>query len=103
MPPAARSGDQTSHGGALGPPPPPAAVRVATVLIEGRPAAVVGGVHGCPVPPHAALGPANLVVPGPGSLGPPVLVGGLPAARVGDRTSCGANVLLGALTVRIGG
>ncbi|MGM1060509.1 PAAR domain-containing protein [Saccharothrix sp. Mg75] len=103
MPPAARLGDQTSHGGALGPPLPPAAIRVASVRIEGRPAAVVGSTHGCPMPPHAALGPGNLVVPGPASLGKPVLIGGLPAARVGDKTTCGAQVVLGALTVRIGG
>jgi uncharacterized Zn-binding protein involved in type VI secretion len=31
-----------------------------------------------------------------------VLIGGLPAARVGDTTTCGANIVLGALTVLIG-
>lgn len=102
MPSAVRLGDQTSHGGAVGPPPPPATVLVSSVLIEGRPAAVIGSTHVCVVPPHAALSPANVLVPGPGSAGPPVLIGGLPAARVGDRTSCQANVIVGALTVRIG-
>ncbi|CAM5730604.1 hypothetical protein SBADM41S_07458 [Streptomyces badius] len=36
MPPAARTGDSTAHGGLIGT-PPPGAVAVATVLIGGRP------------------------------------------------------------------
>lgn len=32
-----------------------------------------------------------------------VLIGGLPAARAGDKSACGANILLGALNVQIGG
>lgn len=103
MPPAARTGDSTTHGGVLGPPPPAAAARIATVLIGGRPAAVVGTVHACVVPPHAALGPANVVIPSPPRPGGQVLIGGLPAACVGDRTSCGANIALGAPNVFIGG
>lgn len=103
MPPAARTGDSTAHGGVLGPPPPAAAVRVATVLIGGKPAAVVGSTHACVIPHHAALGPANVVLPGPPRPGGQVLIGGLPAACVGDRTTCGANIVLGALNVIIGG
>ncbi|OLF09768.1 hypothetical protein BLA60_18485 [Actinophytocola xinjiangensis] len=102
MPLAARLGDKTSHGGALGPPPPPLAVRVATVLIEGLPAAVVGSVHVCVKPPDPLLGPSNVVLP---RIGPPhrVLIAGVPAATVGDRTVCQATILLGARTVLIGG
>ncbi|MBM7774854.1 putative Zn-binding protein involved in type VI secretion [Actinokineospora baliensis] len=96
---AARLGDKTSHGGTVGPPPPMAAARVATVLIEGKPAAVIGSTHVCVIPPHIALGPANVIQPRLGR----VLIGGLVAARVGDKTACGANIVSGALTVRIGG
>lgn len=101
MPPAARTGDLTDHGGALTT-PPPGALAVETVLIGGRPAAVVGSVHACV--PHVELGPANLVEPQLGSVtGGTVLIGGLPAARMGDRTTCGATIISGALDVLIGG
>lgn len=104
MPAAARTGDHTDHGGTVTTPPPGAAASVARVLIGGRPAAVVGSLAVCPVPQHAALGPANVILPGPGAaLSGVVLVGGLPAARMGDRTACGANVLIGAPNVLIGG
>ncbi|MFJ6378645.1 PAAR domain-containing protein [Kitasatospora sp. NPDC092039] len=103
MPPAARTGDLTDHGGALTT-PPPGAPRVATVLIGGRPAAVVGTLHACAVPPHLALGPGNVVVPSTGAVtGGVVLIGGLPAARWGDKTACGATVTSGAFNVLIGG
>ncbi|NJP43109.1 PAAR domain-containing protein [Actinacidiphila epipremni] len=104
MPAAARTGDPTDHGGTITTPPPGAAVAVARVLIGGRPAAVVGSLAVCPLPPHAALGPANVILPNPAAaLGGVVLVGGLPAARMGDRTACGAVVVLGAPNVLIGG
>ncbi|HEX5495647.1 MAG TPA: PAAR domain-containing protein [Mycobacteriales bacterium] len=104
MPPAARIGDPTSHGGVISAPPPPAAAAVLTVLVEGKPAAVVGSVHTCVVPAHVPLGPANVIVPSPAAAAVgQVLIGGIPAARVGDRTACAATVLLGAPTVVIGG
>ncbi|MEW2624682.1 PAAR domain-containing protein [Streptomyces sp. NPDC048106] len=104
MPGAARTGDPTSHGGVVATPPPGAAATVARVLIGGRPAAVVGSLHTCPMPPHAALGPANVILPNPAALlTGQVLIGGLPAARAGDTTACGATVQIGALNVRIGG
>ncbi|GAA1343185.1 PAAR domain-containing protein [Saccharothrix algeriensis] len=103
MPPAARLGDKTSHGGSIGPPAQPAlALKVASVLIEGKPAAVLGGsVHVCPKVPDPLLGPSNLLVP----KGPPrlVLIGDRPAAAVGDRAVCQASVVLGARTVFYGG
>ncbi|ALC27424.1 PAAR domain-containing protein [Streptomyces bacillaris] len=103
MPPAARTGDSTAHGGLIGT-PPPGAVAVATVLIGGRPAAVTGSLHVCVVPPHAALGPGNVIMPNPAAaVSGPVLIGGLPAARMGDKTTCGAPVISGALNVLIGG
>ncbi|MFD8389888.1 PAAR domain-containing protein [Streptomyces sp. NPDC059680] len=104
MPGAARTGDPTSHGGVIATPPPGAAMAVARVLIGGRPAAVVGSLHTCVVPPHAALGPGNVVMPNPaGLISGEVLIGGLPAARAGDQTTCGATIQLGALNVQIGG
>ena len=74
--PAARLGDQTSHGTPLGPGP-----GCPSVLIGGRPAWRAGGdTHACPLfdgpRPHVggtvAVGSAT------------VLIGGLPAARQGD-------------------
>ena len=104
MPAAARTGDPTNHGGVIATPPPGAAVRVATVLIGGRPAAVVGSVHACEVPPHLALGPGNVVMPNPAGLTSGlVLIGGLPAAKMRDKTTCGAMISAGALNVLIGG
>jgi uncharacterized Zn-binding protein involved in type VI secretion len=104
MPAAARTGDPTNHGGRIATPPPGAAATVATVLIGGLPAAVVGSLHVCPVVPHAALGPGNVLVPNPAAAAAgPVLIGGLPAARARDQTACGAMVLTGAPTVLIGG
>ncbi|GAA2770946.1 PAAR domain-containing protein [Streptomyces showdoensis] len=104
MPSAARTGDPTDHGGRIATPPPGAAATVATVLIGGLPAAVVGSLHVCVVPPHVALGPANVVLPDPAGLAAgAVLIGGLPAARARDRTACGATILTGAPDVLIGG
>ncbi|MFW6695774.1 PAAR domain-containing protein [Streptomyces sp. MAR4 CNX-425] len=104
MPAAARTGDPTNHGGVIAAPPPPAARAVATVLVGGRPAAVVGSVHTCVIPPHAALGPGNVIVPDPaGPASGTVLIGGLPAAKARDQTSCGAMIVTGAPNVLIGG
>ncbi|MEJ3746409.1 PAAR domain-containing protein [Actinomycetes bacterium KLBMP 9797] len=107
MPPAARITDKVGHGaptGTVGLPGPPPAGGVPTVLIGGLPAAVVSTVCVCPVPPqHAALGPSNLVQPGPPPARGPVLIGGFAAARMGDKSVCGAVILTGAPTVLIGG
>jgi uncharacterized Zn-binding protein involved in type VI secretion len=104
MPGAARTGDPTSHGGRIGTPPPPVAAAVARVLIGGRPAAVVGSLHVCPIVPHAVLGPGNVLVPDPAGLARGiVLIAGLPAAKARDQSTCGAKVLTGAANVLIGG
>ena len=101
MPAVARIGDSTDHGGTLLSPVPPVP-GLMTVFIEGKPAAVVGSVHECVIPQHAALGPANRVLPSMGTP-PTVLVAGLPLACVGDQTTCGAEIVTGALTVTVGG
>ncbi|MFF5218375.1 PAAR domain-containing protein [Micromonospora sp. NPDC000442] len=114
MPPAARIGDRVGHGaptGTVGPPGVAPAtpgggptLGVGSVLIGGRPAAVVGTVCTCPVPPaHLGLGPGNVVLPGPPPPSGQVLIGGFPAARVGDRTTCSATILTGAANVFVGG
>lgn len=101
MPPAARTGDPTVHGGLIAT-PPPGAVAVATVLIGGLPAAVAGSLHACVL--HAELGPANVVLPDPAAAARgEVLIGGLPAARMRDTTTCGAAIMSGATNVLIGG
>ena len=95
MPFAARVGDPTTHGGVLTP-----AGAAVTVLIGGVPAAVVGTTHACPVPPPAGPHPPAPVLP-PGC--PTVLIEKRPAARMGDTTGCGASIVTGCPTVRIGG
>jgi uncharacterized Zn-binding protein involved in type VI secretion len=113
MPPAARTGDATNHGGVIALPPGPVAQAVTRVLIGGRPAAVttgvgttagVGSLHTCPMPPHAALAAGNVIVPNPAAAATgQVLIGGMPAARARDQTTCGAMILTGAPNVLIGG
>ncbi|MEU9703143.1 PAAR domain-containing protein [Streptomyces sp. NPDC047981] len=103
MPPAARVGDPTAHGGVLAAPPPgPFTARVATVFIGGKPAAVAGSVNACG--PHAYLALTNLVKPVPGAATTRrVLIGGLPAACATDDTVCGSKIVAGAPNVLIGG
>ena len=68
-----------------------------------KPAARVGDMHVCPmvtgVVPHVG-GP--ILPPG----GIPVLIGGMPAARLGDMATCVGppdTIALGSMTVMIGG
>ena len=90
MPPAARVADTTVHGGTIVGP------GVATVLIGGMPAAILGDTHVCPiVPPHP---PSSPFIVGSGT----VLIGGMPALRVGDTCVCGATAAVGEPTVIIG-
>ncbi|MGZ4353342.1 MAG: PAAR domain-containing protein [Gaiellaceae bacterium] len=91
MPPAARVGDTTVHGGAVTGP------GVATVLIGGMPAAVLGDLHACAIPPPSHV-PVTPFTAGSAT----VLVGGRPAVRVGDACGCGATVAVGAPTVIVG-
>ncbi|MGZ8648282.1 MAG: PAAR domain-containing protein [Solirubrobacteraceae bacterium] len=90
MPAAARVGDPSGHPGVITGP------GIATVLIGGKPAAVVGDLHTCSMYPHA---PTPIAPPGSKT----VLIGGRPAARAGDRAGCGAPITIGAPTVLIGG
>jgi len=92
MPPAARVGDTSNHGGTLTGP------GMATVTIGGKPAAVAGDLHVCSLPPNvhqptASPFPAGSVT---------VTLGGLPALRTTDACLCGAMAAVGELTVMIG-
>jgi len=92
MPFAARVGDPTGHPGVIVGP------GVATVLIGGQPAAVLGDNHACSFPPPASHPPSPIIK---GSA--TVLIGGRPAARMGDTAACGAPILMGMPLVEIGG
>ncbi|QHT66023.1 type VI secretion protein [Rhodocytophaga rosea] len=96
MPPAARSTDMhvcpmltalVPHVGGpiIGPGCP-------TVLIGGMPAAIVGDIVVC-------TGPPDTIIKGSAT----VLIGGMPAARLGDSTAHGGTIILGCMTVMIGG
>jgi uncharacterized Zn-binding protein involved in type VI secretion len=93
MPSAARVGDPTSHPGLVS---GPGAVNV---LINGQPAARTGDMHTCSMPPVAGPHPPTPFVSGSAT----VLIGGMPALRMGDSSGCGATVVMGSVTVIIGG
>jgi uncharacterized Zn-binding protein involved in type VI secretion len=65
---------------------------VSTVLICKMPAAVVGDSCVC-------VGPPDTIVKGSAT----VMIGGKPAARMGDATAHGGTIAVGAPTVMIGG
>jgi uncharacterized Zn-binding protein involved in type VI secretion len=65
---------------------------VATVLISKLPAAIVGDSCVC-------VGPPDTIVKGSAT----VMIGNMPAARMGDSTAHGGSIILGDMTVIIGG
>jgi uncharacterized Zn-binding protein involved in type VI secretion len=93
MPPAARVTDPTGHPGMVSGPGVP------TVLVGALPAAVVGDMHTCAMPPVAGPHPPTPFPKGSVT----VLVGGRPALRLGDMSGCGAPIVFGAVNVLIGG
>lgn len=96
--PAARIGDQTTHGGAITGPGNP------TVLIGGMPACRLSDMATCPLATPAT--PPVPHVGGPITGGSPtVLIGGLPAARMGDvivEAGPPSTIAIGCPTVLIG-
>ena len=92
MPPAARQTDMAVPPGTI-------ASGAPNVLIRGLPAARVGDVFTCALPPTAGPHPPNSIAKGSSS----VMIGGQPAARSGDLTACGATIIGGAFDVMIGG
>lgn len=92
MPAAVRVTDTTNHGGTIiGP-------GVATVLIGGMPAAVLGDNHICSLPPNTHQPTSSPFIQGSAT----VMIGGMPAVRVGDTCVCGAAAVVGEPTVMIG-
>jgi len=92
MPSAARVGDTTVHGGTVVGP------GVATVMIAGMPAAVMGDMHACVIPPSTGHIPSSPFLAGSAT----VMIQGRPAVRQGDSCACGASVAVGAPTVVVG-
>lgn len=92
MPPAARVGDTSNHGGTVVGP------GVATVLIGGMPAAVVGDLHVCSLPPNTHQPTASPFPSGSAT----VFIGGRPALRTSDACICGAMAAVGDPTVLLG-
>lgn len=93
MPAAARVGDTTNHGGTITGP------GVTTVLIGKKPAAVVGDMHVCSLPPTGHQPTASAFPSGSGT----VKISGRAAIRTTDSCICGAMAAVGELTVQIGG
>jgi uncharacterized Zn-binding protein involved in type VI secretion len=99
MPPAARITDMhTCPMQTPGTPPIPHVGGPITgpgspvVLIEKMPAAVMGDMCVC-------VGPPDSIVKGSAT----VMIGGKPAARMGDTTAHGGTIVKGSATVMIGG
>lgn len=99
MPPAARITDMhTCPMQTPGLPPVPhtggpvSGPCVTNVLIGKLPAAVVGDMCVC-------VGPPDIIVKGSAT----VMISGRPAVRVGDSTAHGGSIVVGDLTVIIGG
>lgn len=92
MPAAARVGDTTNHGGTvIGP-------GTSTVLIGGKPAAVLGDNHVCAIPANTGHLTSSPFTMGSGT----VMIGGKPALRAGDVCGCGASAAVGEPTVMLG-
>lgn len=91
MPPAARVGDTTNHGGTITGP------GVATVMIGGKPAAVAGDMHVCSLPPNGHQPTASAFPGGSGT----VMAGGRPVLRTTDACICGAMAAVSDPTVII--
>ena len=92
MPAAVCVGDVSNHGGTVVGP------GVATVLIAGKPAAVLGDMHACSPPPSGHPPTVSPFTAGSST----VMIGGRPALRVGDTCVCGASAAVGQPTVQIG-
>jgi len=92
MPNSVRVTDISNHGGIIiGP-------GIPTVLIGGLPAAVVGDLHICVLPPTSHQPTVSPFPAGSAT----VLIGGRPALRTTDACICGAMAAMGAPTVLIG-
>ena len=89
MPPAARVGDVSTHGGVITGPGNP------KVLVSGMPVAVVGDLHTCALPPNGHQPTVSPFTTGASK----VLIGGVPALTTASLCACGAAPAIGAPTV----
>jgi uncharacterized Zn-binding protein involved in type VI secretion len=71
---------------------------VSVVLVGGMPAAVVGDMHVCSLPPTGHQPTASPFPAGSAT----VLIGGRPAVRTTDAAVCGAMAAVGSPTVLVG-
>jgi uncharacterized Zn-binding protein involved in type VI secretion len=92
MPPAARVGETTNHGGTVVGP------GATTVLLASMPAAVATDNHVCALPPNTHPLTSSIFPKGSTT----VFIEGKPALRTTDTCICGAMVIVGAPTVLIG-
>ena len=86
MPPLARLGDATCHGGVIITGSP-------TTYDNGPPIARIGDLHACPI--HGV----NCIVTG----SPTTSDNGPPVARIGDMCACGAAIVSGSPTTTVDG
>lgn len=93
MPPAARLLDPSSHPGVI---TGPCSI---DVLVNNRPAARMGDLHACTMPPVAGPHPPTPIAKGSAT----VLINNRPAARQFDTAGCGALIATGSPNVLIGG
>lgn len=91
MPSFARVTDTTTHGGTITGPGVP------TVLVKGVPAAVVGDLHVCSLPPNAHQPTVSPFPAGSAT----VMVQGRPALRTTDTCACGAAAAVGEPSVQV--
>jgi len=88
MPPVARLGDMSSHGGHI-------ISASSDIIVGGQPAARLGDLHHCPLPHHGV----TPIIKGSAT----VIGDSRPLARIGDMAACGAVIVSGAPTVMAGG
>jgi uncharacterized Zn-binding protein involved in type VI secretion len=99
MPFAARAGDEAAHGGKI---IAPVTGAIAKVMIGKMPAACMLDPHVCPASDGPKPHGGGTITKGSAT----VMIGGKPAARVGDMVQCvgpTGTVIMGCTTVNIGG
>ena len=87
-----RVGDSTNHGGTVVGPGVP------SVLVEGMPAATMGDLHVCALPPNSHQPTVSPFIAGNAT----VLVAGKPVVTTTDSCGCGAMAVIGSPTVSVG-
>jgi len=98
MPPAARIGDM--HVCPMVTPGVPPIPHVGGAIVKGCPTVLIGSMPAaCLGDMATCVGPPDTIAKGSAT----VLIGGKPAARMGDTCAHGGSIVLGCMTVIIGG